>query len=254
MIQSLTRLSCPIAMCLFLGTAAAAQVREVPYPSLASSISEDEEYGWEDPELWGSQSVEAIPGDARLLVDYQMTAGELRQRLTLYDEGFARVEWVHGTSTIDRALLLAEDAARNWRDIVGGFRLPSSSYRASERLSHASNAVTITLHRGEKPERYQFSTAAALPSELGTLRALLDALAQSMVEDRQVANPVSTYAPVVGDVLLDPEGNRYRIMRVVDSPRVVELRRADPPMTTWVPQRDLYTMFTAISPGGTSPK
>lgn len=239
---------------LLLATAAAGQVEQQTIPALASSVSDDEQYGWEDPELWGAHAVDAIPADARLIVDYETTAGDIRQRVRIYHEGFARTEWDQGQARIDRSLRLSEDSAEQWRKLVEDFAMAPTSYRPSRQLSNEINHASITLYRSGSSQRHEFSTAAALPAELGTLRALLDALGQAMVDDRQVANPLSVYTPEVGDVLIDPDGIEYEVMRVLETSRMVELRRSNPAMTTWAAQRDLYTMFTSIIPGGAPTK
>lgn len=235
--------------CIFLPSTAAAQADPARAPMLATTVSEDEEIGWEDPELWGATFVEAVPEDTPLLVEYQTAAGAIRQRLELYEGGYVRCEWIEEDETIVRLLRLPEGAADHWKTLLEPLGRRVDGYTPPSLLSESDTSwVTVRTESGMRT--YRFSTAAALPSDLGTIRELLDALAHAVTGDRQISNPLATYEPRVGDVLLGDDEVSYRIIRYLPEQRLVELRRSEPPMTLWVAVRDLYTMFTAIIPGG----
>lgn len=242
------------AMTLVLASSGApALCGETPRtPALASSVSTDEEFGWEDPELWGAVPIDAIPDDSVLLIEWKQVAGSVRQDMRLYEDGHVIVETEDAGLTTARALRLPEDAMEGWRKIIAEFRPPSHAYLPARNLSGTNTSTLSVRTSADGFEHYRFSTAAALPSQLGTLRELLDALARAIVNDRQVLNPLSQYTPRKGDHLVDHDGVTYRIMRVVDEHKLVELRREEPPMTLWVTARDLYTMFQSIIPGGST--
>lgn len=220
-----------------------------PPPMLASSASDDIEAGWEDPELWGAVYAASVPAEAELLARYDSTVGPIRQTLSLFQTGHVTLRWQQDDLVTNRQMLLPAEAIDHWREILRPLQETDRTQRPSRFLSQ-SDVTRIDVYSGGVTHSHSFSATAALPTRLGQVRELLDALANAMLLDRQISNPVAHYTPREGDVLITGDGEGYRVKRVLSERHMVELRRTEPPMTLWVAWRDLYTMFTTIIPGG----
>ena len=197
------------------------------------------------PELSGArQALGSQLIDGRLpkpFIDYIVRAGQLTQRVSLFQGGLVVVDVTGAGGTIRKKLLIPADALRIYRSSISAAKL--QAIRESE-LAPPADARSARLRvyddAGAAVER-SYDPMAALPKPLSDQVMPLQDLLRAVTQDRGVTNTIANYEPAVGDELVSDDNKVWRVARIKGD--VVELHCLSVPTMMYVSKGSLSNYF-----------
>jgi hypothetical protein len=223
--------------------------------ALALEIPEDvriDQSQIEVPELAGSRQVigsQLVEGELpRPVFDYSVITPHFRERLTLFGNGLVSVRIRQNDQTIQKKVLLPEDAVAAYRAELTGERLAlvdKQSLSPSRRGGESS--IRVWNDDGTWVER-RFDPSQLLPRLLERQRTVLEDLVRAIAQDREVTNSVAGYTPRVGDQLVSHDRRIYEVIRIIEDGRIVELRCLSQPTKIYLAANDLHNHFVGSRP------
>ena len=112
-----------------------------------------------------------------------------------------------------------------------------------------TSRATIRIYgaAGAHVER-SFNATSLLPHELEQYRTVLQDLFRALAGDRDVTNTVTGYRPKVGDKLVTDDQKTFRVTRVVQDGKYVELVSLSDPTRMFIASEDLHNHFIGSRP------
>jgi hypothetical protein len=208
--------------------------------------SGDEPY--DTPELFGSTPHELRHSDRlpALVAEYTVRSGTVFQRISMFDNNVASHHIRGLGAPMQRRIVLAPEAVETVRSLIK--MVDPASIRAAEARLHerGNDYAQLRFQRDGVTHEILCGSREVVSQQLEAVRGTLGELLTLIAEDRQIVNPVSTYAPVVGDVLRSDDGTEYRISRIVAEGTLVELEGVKQPLHLYVATSTLYKMFMSV--------
>ncbi len=211
---------------------------------------------FEVPELVGArQAIGSQLVDGKLpepFIDFVSVTGAMEERISIFQNGLAVLHLKGAGATIRKRMILPDDAMKSYHQNFSAATLdalPPELPGSPTRTDYASIRIT---NDGKAVER-RFGTRVILPLRLDRMRAVLQDLIRAMAIDREVTNPITGYVPSLGDRLISDDQKLYRVTRILDQGKVVELTCVHEPTKVYFSVKDLYTHFIAALGDDRSP-
>jgi hypothetical protein len=202
------------------------------------------------PELTGSrQAIGSQLIDGRLprpLVDFSVHDANVNQRLSLFEGGLAVVNMTGAGGTIRKKVVIPEEAVQIY---LKGIQ-PAALARLDLKKPSDGRSASLRVYRNDaEPFVLAYDPLSTLPKALHEGLLPLEDLLRAISEDRTVTSTVAGYQPKVGDELVGDDRKTYRVQRVLDDGRVVELHCTSQPTILYVAAKDLYNYFIGARGG-----
>ncbi|HVT04837.1 MAG TPA: hypothetical protein VHL58_15850 [Thermoanaerobaculia bacterium] len=204
---------------------------------------------YEIPELSGS-----LPGAGthldegrlpKVIADYAVVSGDIRQRITIFSGGLVAVHMSGFGGTIRKRVMIPTGAMKVYRDALSADVL-SSIPRDLSSMARDADRATLRIYRedGTFAERV-FPLSLILPTQMEQFRSILDDLLRVVTQDRLVTNPMTDYKPVVGDRLIADDKKTYVVRRIGNQGEFIEVDCLQEPVKLYVAVKDLHNYFIA---------
>lgn len=202
------------------------------------------------PELTGSrQAIGSQLIDGRLprpLVDFSVQDANVSQRLSLFEGGLAVVNMTGAGGTIRKKVVIPEEAVAIY---LKGIQPAALAHLDLKKPSDGRSASLRVYAQDGEPFVLAYDPLSTLPKALHEGLLPLEDLLRAISEDRTVTSTVAGYQPKVGDELVGDDRKTYRVQRVLDDGRVVELHCTSQPTILYVAAKDLYNYFVGARGG-----
>ncbi|MCU1348458.1 MAG: hypothetical protein JWO56_1488 [Acidobacteria bacterium] len=203
------------------------------------------------PELTGShQAIGSQLIDGRLprpLVDFIVLNAKVQQRLSLFEGGLVVVHMSGVGGTIRKKVVIADESLQSY---LKGVQPAALAHLQLKKPIPDRSAASLRVYDGEgKPFILAYDPISTLPKALHEGILPLEDLLRAISEDRAVTSTMAGYQPKVGDQLVGDDRKTYRVERVMDEGRVVELHCTSQPTIMYVAAKDLYNYFVGASGG-----
>lgn len=206
----------------------------------------------EIPELAGTrQALGSQLVDGRLpkpLIDYSARVDLILQRITIFETGLVSLHFDSPGGRIQKRLILPPDALEVYRRELSAEKL--ERIRQDHLLDDSDTSrATIRIQGTEgDPVERSFNATSLLPQDLEQYRTVLQDLFRALAGDRDVTNTVTGYIPKVGDRLVTDDQKTYRVTRVVQNGKYVELVSLSDPTRMFIASEDLHNHFIGSRP------
>ncbi|HWS72090.1 MAG TPA: hypothetical protein VN605_08245, partial [Thermoanaerobaculia bacterium] len=202
------------------------------------------------PELTGSrQAIGSQLIDGRLprpLVDFSVHDANVEQRLSLFEGGLAVVNMTGAGGTIRKKVVIPAEAVQIY---LKGIQPAALAHLDLKKPSEGRSASLRVYGQDGEPFVLAYDPLSTLPKALHEGLLPLEDLLRAISEDRSVTSTVAGYQPKVGDELVGDDRKMYRVQRVLDDGRVVELHCTSQPTILYVAAKDLYNYFVGARGG-----
>lgn len=202
------------------------------------------------PELTGSrQAIGSQLIDGRLprpLVDFAVRDANVEQRLSLFEGGLTVVNMSGAGGTIRKKVVIPEEAVQIY---LKGIQPDALAHLQLAKPGEKRSATLRVYAANGEPFVLAYDPLSTLPKALHEGLLPLEDLLRAISEDRTVTSTVAGYQPKVGDQLVGDDRKTYRVQRVLDDGRVVELRCTSQPTILYVAAKDLYNYFIGARGG-----
>lgn len=202
------------------------------------------------PELTGSRQAlgsQLIDGQLpKPLVDFTVEDANVKQRLSLFEGGLAVVNMTGAGGTIRKKVVIPSEAVQIY---LKGIQPKALEHLDLKKPSDGRSASLRVYRDGAEPFVLAYDPLSALPKALHEGLLPLEDLLRAISEDRTVTSTVAGYRPKVGDELVGDDRRTYRVQRVLDDGRVVELHCTSQPTILYVAAKDLYNYFIGARGG-----
>jgi hypothetical protein len=202
------------------------------------------------PELTGSrQALGSQLIDGRLprpLVDFSVRDANVEQRLSLFEGGLTVVNMSGAGGTIRKKVVIPEEAVEIY---LKGIQPAALAHLDLQKPSAGRTASLRVYAADGEPFVLAYDPLSTLPKALHEGLLPLEDLLRAISEDRTVTSTISGYQPKVGDELVGDDRKTYRVQRVLDDGRVVELHCTSQPTIMYVAAKDLYNYFIGARGG-----
>lgn len=208
--------------------------------------SKDEPY--DVPELFGSKPFKPgeLKGLAPLLVEYAARAGNVYERISIFENGVVSVHVTGKGREMRKALIIAPEALETYRTQVR--ELPLEILPRSEFQPDSKERAWVRVVRNDAVEERSFRSTDILPHQIENFRALLLDLLHAISEDNQVTNKMVSYVPRIGDRLISEDDASYEVKRLLGDGTIVEVELVGKSTKMYVPAEMLYKMFVDARP------
>jgi len=203
------------------------------------------------PELTGShQAIGSQLIDGRLprpLVDFVVHSSKVEQRLSLFEGGLVVVHMSGAGGTIRKKVVIPPETLKAY---LNGIQPAALTHLQLKKPSPGRSAASLRVYGDDgKPFIVAYDPISPLPKALHEGILPLEDLLRAISEDRSVTSTMAGYQPKVGDQLVGDDRKTYRVERVMDEGRVVELHCTSQPTIMYVAAKDLYNYFVGASGG-----
>jgi hypothetical protein len=106
--------------------------------------------------------------------------------------------------------------------------------------------LTVALP-GTRPRSYTGAGLTVQPLALGTVLAIAQDLRVALRDGKREVDPFEAREPRVGDVLLDPEGARWKVRGIDAEHQSLHMVGLDQPITRYVKREDLKKVFNGYA-------
>jgi hypothetical protein len=96
---------------------------------------------------------------------------------------------------------------------------------------------------GVPTRTYTGSGLQAVPLEVGTVLAIADDLRTALRDDKRQVDPFDAREPRVGDILVEPNGDRWTVCGTDPDHGSLHFQGIDQPLTRYVKREDLKKVF-----------
>lgn len=209
--------------------------------------SNDEPY--DIPELFGSRPFKPgeLEGLAPLLVEYSARAGNIFERISIFQNGVVSVHVNSEGVDSRKTLIISDEALATYREQAA--RVPLDQLAVTQSDPAIRSRASLRIVRDDRVQERRFATTDVLPQDIENFRSLLVDLLRAIADDRQVTNPLTGYVPKVGDRLISEDRHMYEIKRFVNDGTIVEVELVGKFTRMYVPTEMIYKMFIDLRPG-----
>lgn len=207
------------------------------------------------PELAGAQRVTGSMTDEDgnlppLYIEYITVADEGTQRLTLYRNGLLTLTTEQMGRRTDKRILFPPEAIKEYEQY---FSLDSLRRVRQPALQGSPTSIRETVRIYDDRGRYVERTldpSMVLSGDLERQRVMLRDLVQLLFEDREISSPFHDYVPRVGDVLVDGEMSRWKVLRYLETEETLEVTDARELTRMYINVDQIDEMFIGFDRSG----
>lgn len=199
------------------------------------------------PELAGTrQALGSQLVDGRLprpLIDYSARVDAYLQRITIFETGLVSIHFDSPGGRIQKRLILPPDAVEVYRTELSAAKLDRIRKHELIDDSPGKRATIRVYDSAGTPVERSFNSTSLLPHDMEQFRTVLQDLLRALIQDRDVTNTVTGYKPAVGDRLVTDDQKTYRVVRVIQDGKYVELVSLSDPTRMLIASEDLHKHF-----------
>ena len=188
-----------------------------------------------------------VSAQPTIVLEHVARQGTIVERLTLFADGMA-VWHSRGGLEPDRLVKqrLSPEEVTVYRDAlaasgIGALREGNYSERMEGPVLRRWT-LSVALP-GASPRSYEGSGVQVVPLALGNALTIVEDLKLALLEGVREVDPFEAREPVIGDLLLDPEGGRWEVRGIDGEAHSLQLKGLDQPMTRYVKREDLKKVF-----------
>lgn len=202
---------------------------------------------YEIPELAGAEVARGsylVDGKLpRPVVDYVASMAGIRQRLSIFENGVVSISMKGTGGTIRKRLIIPPDALAAYKQALDAESLMEAPDHI-ETMNPTKDHASLRIYRddGSVVER-TFNPTVVQNIAVGKPTMILNDLLRALSEDREATSSLSGYKPRVGDQLIADDEQTYRVVRIIDEGKYVELMSTRQPLTLYVAVKDLHNYF-----------